>query len=101
MKTKSHKKVIESFNSLFFTYCILPRMLNSPSDALYCSRFTRKCIHENGISSNRAIKLVFSLIEGAVDFVKYSTEREVTRCIPVFVNDMLKGFKYWNSKSTL
>lgn len=35
-------KVANVFNKELFTYCILPRLLNSPSDAIYCARFIHK-----------------------------------------------------------
>jgi hypothetical protein len=95
------QEVAKSFTSLLFSYCLLPRMLNSPSDALYCARFTLKCIRENEIPSNLAIKLIFWLVERAVDHVKFSTENEVARCIPVFVNDLLRLFRYWNAPETI
>jgi hypothetical protein len=79
----------------------MPRLLFEPAEALYCSRFLLRMLLENKLPSNKSLVVISDALTAAVDHVQFSTEREVTKCIPVFVNDLLRVFKPWDHKEKL
>lgn len=41
------------------------------------------------------------MIEASIDYIQFSTEKEASRCVPMFTGNLLKLFKDWNDDKEL
>lgn len=76
-------------------------MLIDPSEAVFCYRHFLRTIKENKFPSNKALIMIFNMIEASIDYIQFSTEKEASRCVPMFTGNLLKLFKDWNDDKEL
>lgn len=50
-------------------------MLLDPCEAIFCSKFVYRMIRENKMPSNKGILTIFTVVEAAVGYVQFATER--------------------------
>ncbi len=79
----------------FVQFCILPRVLNSPADALYCARFLRKA-HALGPPGFRLLAVVDRLFKELGFLVRCCTSREATN-LGIFFADLMAIVTRWRS----
>ncbi len=79
----------------FVQFCILPRVLNSPADALYCARFLRKA-HALGPPGFRLLSVVDRLFKELGFLVRCCTSREATN-LGIFFADLFAIVTRWRS----
>lgn len=76
-------------------------MLLDSSEALYCMKFTVEVIKANKLSSSKSIKLLTFIIEYVMNYLPYATEREATKCLAIFLSEILGIFINWNDSTKL
>lgn len=81
-KLKSNEVVMHTVTHLL-QYCVLPRMLLSQEDAIYCARFVH-LLHEKSTPGFSSLQVLDRIVKFAVPTVFCTTEREV-RALPLFV----------------
>ena len=50
-------------------------MIINNTDAVYCSRVVFKIAKENSLPANKALQLIFNLVEATVSYVSYATNQ--------------------------
>jgi hypothetical protein len=82
----------------FSQYCVLPRMLNSPSDAIYCARFLKK-VHQLDVPGFNLLNTLNHVMREFGFLVRVCTAREATN-FGIFLNEVMGLVERWRSKET-
>lgn len=77
----------------FVQYCSLPRVLNSPTDALFCARFLKQ-IHQLGVPHFPLLTVIDRQMREFGFLVRCTTPREATN-LGIFLNEMLSLVEHW------
>jgi THO complex subunit 2 len=85
--------VEEGLASDFLTFCIYPRFLSSPEDALFCAHFV-KLMHNMKIPGLSTIELVDNIVNAATGSLYCITEDESGN-LAIFLNEIWKSVNSW------
>jgi THO complex subunit 2 len=79
--------------SVFFTTCVYPRILLSPEDAMYCSRFIMllHIMDTPGFFTLKFLDVMISAVVGAL----YSITEDEAGCLGIFLNEQWKIISEW------
>ncbi|KAL4451471.1 hypothetical protein ABPG75_007133 [Micractinium tetrahymenae] len=77
----------------FVQYCVMPRMLNSPADALYCARFLKK-VHELDVPNFNLLTTLNYVMREFGFLVRVFTAREATN-FGIFLNEVFALVERW------
>lgn len=90
---KSDGKVQEGAASAFLTFCIYPRFLASPEDALFCAYFA-KLMHKMKIPGLSMIELIDGIVNAITGSLYCITEDEAGNAA-IFLNEIWKSANLW------
>lgn len=75
---------------------MIPRLLLGPGEAFYCVKFVMYFIKANKLNSNKAVKIVWTMIEIVMSYLPCCTFKESLECLSVFLSELLGIFSNWN-----
>ncbi|GAB4813521.1 hypothetical protein N2152v2_000567, partial [Parachlorella kessleri] len=92
---KAKQTLQMDYSREFVQHCILPRLLNSPSDALYCATFMRT-VHKLDVPGFSLLHVLQLLFREVGFLVRCCTSREATN-LGIFFNEVLSMVDRWRS----
>ncbi|KAL7470413.1 hypothetical protein ACHAXS_010651 [Conticribra weissflogii] len=81
------------FSSAFITFCVYPRCMLSPEDALYCAHFV-KLLHKLKVKGFSTIEVIDNIINSATGSLYCVTEDEAGN-LSIFVHEIWKVVNSW------
>lgn len=66
------------------------------TEALYCVKFTVEMIKANRMAVTKCIRLLTFIIEFVMRYLPFTTHREASNCISVYLAEILAVFNNWN-----
>lgn len=79
----------------FVQHCVLPRVFNSPADALYCARFLKRA-HRLGVPRFPLLTIIDKQMRDFGFLVRCITPREATN-LGIFLHELLGMVEQWRS----
>ena len=76
-------------------------MMLDRTEALYCVKFTIQMIRVNKMPVTKSIRLLTYIIEFVMGYLPYTTHKEASTCISVFMAEILDIFNNWNDSVKL
>ncbi len=91
----------DELNDALITYCIVPRMLVSPADALYCFKMI-KLLHSAGTCNFRTMGLVDRILrEARLSSLIFLCSAREAENLGRFLNELLKDLSRWHADKTI
>jgi hypothetical protein len=76
-------------------------MMLDRTEALYCVKFTIEMIKANKMAVTKSIRLLTYIIEYVMGYLPFTTHREASNCISVYLAEILTIFNNWNDSAKL
>jgi THO complex subunit 2 len=83
----------EGAASAFLTFCIYPRFLSSPEDALFCAHFV-KLMHKMKVPGLSVVELIDGIVNAVTGSLYCMTEDEAGNAA-IFLNEIWKSANSW------
>lgn len=90
---ESAGSIEEGAASAFLTFCIYPRFLSSPEDALFCAHFV-KLMHKMNVPGLSTIELIDGIVNAITGSLYCTTEDEAGNAA-IFLNEIWKSANSW------
>lgn len=76
-------------------------MMLDRAEALYCVKFTTAIIKANKMPATKSIRLITIVIEYVMNYLPFTTHREASSCLSVFLSEILAIFINWSDSIKL
>jgi hypothetical protein len=76
-------------------------MMLDRAEALYCVKFTIEMIKANKMPGTKSIRLLTFLMEYIMNYLPFTTHREASNCLSVFLAEILSIFTNWSDSAKL
>jgi THO complex subunit 2 len=91
----------DELNDAIVSYCIVPRLLISPADALYCFKML-KLLHSSGTANFRTMSLIDRILrEPRLANLIYICSAREAENLGRFLNELLRDLSRWHADKTV
>lgn len=96
-KFENEKFDHEKFSLLLSQFCILPRILIDPAEAIYCAKFVHMFLKISKLKYTCTFYIPKEIIYYTVTFLQCATEQESVN-LSIFIHQLILPFANWNDE---